>query len=136
MCVYRGLRPRIRGNLVWEGSLACAAEPPPLQVVHGPLRVAGPGAARCVECCGRVLQQLREGVDGVATPRAWGSLQRAGHDMRAFWHRKSRTVCKSNLQPDFNVRVFECFDTSTSAVLRELAESNRFVQKSAESTSI
>ena len=45
-------------------------------------------------------------------------------------------VCKSNLQPDFNVRVFECFDTSTSAVLRELAESNRFVQKSAESTSI
>ena len=47
-----------------------------------------------------------------------------------------RPVCKSNLQPDFNVRVFECFDTSTSAVLRELAESNRFVQKSAESTSI
>ena len=45
-------------------------------------------------------------------------------------------VCKSNLQPDFNVRVFECFDTNTSAVLRELAESNRFVQKSAESTSI
>ena len=45
-------------------------------------------------------------------------------------------VCKSNLQPDFNVRVCECFDTSTSAVLRELAESNRFVQKSAESTSI
>ena len=31
------------------------------------------------------------------------------------------TVWKSNLQPDFNVRVFECFDTSTSAVLRELA---------------
>ena len=45
-------------------------------------------------------------------------------------------VCKSNLQPDFNVRVFEYFDTSTSAVLRELAESSRFVQKSAESTSI
>ena len=45
-------------------------------------------------------------------------------------------VCKSNLQPDFNMSVFECFDTSTSAVLRELAESSRFVQKSAESTSI
>ena len=30
----------------------------------------------------------------------------------------------------------ECFDTSTSAVLRELAKSNRFVQKSAKSTSI
>ena len=48
----------------------------------------------------------------------------------------SDAVCKSNLQPDFNVRVFECFDTSTSCVLRELAESNRFVQKSAESTSM
>jgi hypothetical protein len=46
------------------------------------------------------------------------------------------TVWKSNLQPDFNVRVCECFDTSTSAVLRELAKSNRFVQKSAESTSM
>ena len=45
-------------------------------------------------------------------------------------------VWKSNLQPDFNVRVFECFDTNTSAALRELAESNRSVQKSAESTSI
>jgi hypothetical protein len=45
-------------------------------------------------------------------------------------------ACKSNLQPDFNMRVCECFDTRTSAVLRELAESNRFVQKSAESTSM
>ena len=45
-------------------------------------------------------------------------------------------VCKSNLQPDFNVSVCECFDTRTSAVLRELDESNRFVQKSAESTSM
>ena len=51
-------------------------------------------------------------------------------------HELLHTVCKSNLQPDFNVRVCECFDTRTSAVLRELAESNRFVQKSAESTSI
>ena len=45
-------------------------------------------------------------------------------------------VCESNLQPDFNVRVFECFDASSSAVLRELDESDRFVQKSAESTSM
>ena len=44
-------------------------------------------------------------------------------------------VCKSNLQIDFNVSVFECFDTCTSAVLRELDGSNRSVQKSAESTS-
>ena len=36
----------------------------------------------------------------------------------------------------FNVRVFGSFDASSSAVLRELDESDRFVQKSAESTSI
>ena len=41
-----------------------------------------------------------------------------------------------NIQHDFNVILFECFDTWTSAVLRELDESHRFVQKSAESTSI
>ena len=45
-------------------------------------------------------------------------------------------VCESNLQLDFNVSVFECFDTITSAVLRELAERNRSIQKSAETTSI
>jgi hypothetical protein len=45
-------------------------------------------------------------------------------------------VWKSNLQPDFNVRVCDRFDAKLSAVLRELDESNRSVQKSAESTSI
>ena len=45
-------------------------------------------------------------------------------------------LCGSNLQPDFNVRLFENFDTSSSALLRELDESDRFVQKSAELTSI
>ena len=45
-------------------------------------------------------------------------------------------VWKSNLQPDFNVRVIELIAPYSSAVLRELDESNRFVQKSAESTSI
>ena len=45
-------------------------------------------------------------------------------------------VWKSNLQPDFNVRVCDSFDASSSTVLRELDESNRFVQKSAESTSM
>ena len=47
-----------------------------------------------------------------------------------------KRVWESNLQPDFNVRVCDSFDASSSAVLRELDESNRFVQKSAESTSI
>ena len=45
-------------------------------------------------------------------------------------------VWTSNLQPDFNVRVIERFGPDSSALLRGLAESNRFVQKSAESTSI
>ena len=45
-------------------------------------------------------------------------------------------VWKPNLQPDFNVRICDSFDASSSAVLRELDESNRSVQKSAESTSI
>ena len=45
-------------------------------------------------------------------------------------------VWKSNLQPDFNVSVHDGFDASSSALLRELDESDRFVQKPAESTSI
>ena len=48
----------------------------------------------------------------------------------------SLAVWKSNLQPDFNVRVCECFNATSSASLRELDESNRSVQKSAESTRI
>jgi hypothetical protein len=46
------------------------------------------------------------------------------------------TAWKSNLQPDFNVSAFDSFDARPSSVLRELGESNRFVQRSAESTSI
>ena len=42
----------------------------------------------------------------------------------------------SNLQLDFNVSVRDSFDATSSALLRELDESDRFVQKSAESTSI
>ena len=48
----------------------------------------------------------------------------------------SLAVWNSNLQPEFNVSVCDIFDAISSAVLRELDESNRFVQKSAESTSI
>merc|ERR1712091_838974 len=48
----------------------------------------------------------------------------------------SDPVWKSNLQPDFNVRVIERIGPDSFAVLRELDESNRSVQKSAESTSI
>ena len=42
----------------------------------------------------------------------------------------------SNIQLDFNVSVRDSCDATFSASLRELDESNRFVQKSAESTSI
>ena len=70
----------------------------------------------------------------------WPSVKPGGmyivEDIETNWWKPFSSVCKTNLQPDFNVRVLECFDTITSAVLRELAESNRFVQKSAESTSI
>ena len=42
----------------------------------------------------------------------------------------------SNLRPDFNASALDGFDAKLSAVLRDLDESDRFVQKSAESTSI
>jgi hypothetical protein len=45
-------------------------------------------------------------------------------------------VWKSSLQPCFNVCLCDRFDAISLAVLRELDESTRFVQKSAKSTSI
>ena len=62
-----------------------------------------------------------------------GNVSRGDGAPRELW---CVGASKSNLQPDFNVSVRDRFDTSTSAVLRDLDESNRFVQKSAESTSI
>ena len=70
---------------------------------------------------------LRAAEDAGAAPR-WFAFT----DAETWWH----AVCKSNTQIDFNVSVFECFDARLSTVLRELDESNRSVQKSAESTSI
>ena len=53
-----------------------------------------------------------------------------------FWHwSPSFAARNSNLQRDFNGSVCDSFDASASAVLRELDESHRFVQTSAESTS-
>ena len=54
----------------------------------------------------------------------------------ALSEHRSTAAWKTNLQPDFNVRVFDSFDARLSAVLRELDESNRCVQKSDETTSI
>jgi hypothetical protein len=64
------------------------------------------------------------------------TAQRAAREKSMSSWSGPEPVWKSNLQPDFNVRVCDSFDASSSAVLRELDESNRFVQKSAESTSI
>ena len=52
--------------------------------------------------------------------------------------RESDELCRIQIFKflDFNVSVRDSFDATVSAVLRELDESNRFVQKSAESTSI
>jgi len=101
----------VRGDEGVDGAVAGAEEVAELVVVEAP---AAPGA-----------ELVAVGDEELVLV----AVERLVRDPR-------EPVCKSNLQPDFNVRVFECFDTSTSAVLRELAESNRFVQKSAESTSI
>ena len=63
---------------------------------------------------------------------------RGGEATRGFncWGLAWAAVPNSNLQLDFNVSVRDSFDEISSAVLRELDQSNRFVQKSAESTSI
>ena len=50
-------------------------------------------------------------------------------DIRDLMGLEREPVWQSNLQPDFNVSVFECFDTRISAVLRELDKSNRSIQK-------
>jgi hypothetical protein len=84
-------------------------------------------AARCAAAAelGAVAAARWDAAEYEAIARDWAFLP--------LWQ---RGVWKSNLQPDFDVRIFECFDTRTFAVLRALDESNRFVQKSAESTSI
>jgi hypothetical protein len=61
------------------------------------------------------------------------ALRDVGLDLRDVREEPART---SNLQPDFNVRVIERFGPDSFAVLRELDESNRSVQKSAKSTSM
>jgi hypothetical protein len=61
-----------------------------------------------------------------------GRLLAAYAELESQW----LPVCESNLQPEFNLISFDSFDAMVSAVLRELDESDRFVQKSAKSTSI
>jgi WD40 repeat protein len=84
----------------------------------------------------RTLRGHANWVKGVAWDPTGRFLASASEDRRVLVWRASGAVWKSNIRPDFNVRVFQHFDTSASALLRELDESDRFVQKSAESTSI
>ena len=72
----------------------------------------------------------------VEGPTIWVTLIDPVSGQVYYYSRMSGAAWKSNLQPDFNVSVCDRFDASFVAVLRELAESNRFVQKSSESTSI
>ena len=74
--------------------------------------------ARYLEGCARAFEEF-------------SARARADRDEAAL-----EAVWNSNLQSDFNVRICDRFDASSSAALRELDESNRFVQKSAESTLI
>jgi hypothetical protein len=92
------------------------------------VRVSDLGTMRCLlDCNGHGTCDLASG--DCACDDGWeGSVVNAP-DTR-------QSARNSNLQPDFNVRVFDTFDTSSSSVLRELAASHRFVQKSPESTSM
>ena len=81
---------------------------------------------------GRAVTRVRSDPSGGVSVATLG----AGEDVEFGCMLWSAAGWKSNLQPEFNVRVFDCFDARISAVLRELNESDRFVQKSAESTSI
>ena len=99
-------------------------------------RIAGDGqrARRRAAVPGRTVGAERLADPAVGAERA--RLDVLAADVEAREARGAGPVCESNLQLDFDVSVFECFDTSASAVLRELDESHRSVQKSAESTSM
>ena len=113
-----------------------------------PRRVVAPAAA-APEAAERAVEEAVER----AVPRAAQAVERAVEEAveRAVEGARGRVAVgavagrgppapgpawKSNLQPDVNVRVIERIAPESSAELRELDESNRFVQKSAESTSI
>ena len=102
--------------------------PPPVEGeravrVRGPV---GPAVEQALEV--GVLAALGLDLDGQRVAPRRGDVVRREAPRAPAW--------KSNLQPDFSVRVCDRFDARLSAVLRELNESNRFVQKSDESTSI
>ena len=93
-----------------------------MEPIHAALQMAKP----------KVAALLIPALDGVVDLRGYTVREQGILALAAALG----TVWKSNLQPDFNVRVIERIAPNSFAVLRELDESNRSVQKSAESTSI
>ena len=82
----------------------------------------------CLQCCSQLYDEPNERIHEEwnfdcavdATVRTKFDTGYYGYEFRSVW--------KSNLQPGFNVSVIERFGPDSLAVLRELNESNRFVQ--------
>jgi len=122
-------------------------------IFHGSVRLAPPADASVLDAQGRdVHGRLRDddaekrraraaAAAAAPAPRFFGDAAAAppAEDPAARLLAKdpgSATAWKPNLQPDFNLSVCDSFDARLSPALRELNKSDRFVQKSAESTSI
>ena len=107
-------------------------EPAELKRRRCPIKLPAFQACAC-KTSFNTMDTLRRFVQHCAN---MGGRTEANQHLQSEHGRECRSVWKSNLQPDFNVRVIERIAPDSSAVLRELHESNRFVQKSAKSTSI
>ena len=98
---------------------------------EGGPKSAGAAPAPAVDLSGPLLEKVPAACVGGASPPAPNP---PAPNPPAPKPPAPAEAWKSNLQPDFNVRVIERFGPASLVVLRELDESNRFVQKSAEST--
>ena len=99
-----------------------------VELLLGALRLLGGGEARGGD---RERAACRCLASELLVDEALEGLERAGSRGGAWI-----PVPNSNLQLDFNLSVCDGFDATSLAWLRELDESDRSVQKSAESTSI
>ena len=92
--------------------------------VAGLIAVHISSAERIAQCRGMLRSVAAQEIKPVPLVLSWSADDTHAAAFQAAWN--------ANLQFDFNMRVTDGFDTSTSTVLRELAESNRLVQESAE----
>ena len=118
---------------------AAVVDDPVLRLAKGPeVEIARPHkgeAQRAVGVLGLAAAAAAAGAHARGVPLPPVASARPASTLRQRMA-KSEPVWKSNLQPDFNVSVCDSFGATRSDVRRELDESNRFVQKLAESTSI